>query len=117
MQMTQLMSRLVPGHPVRTVRLGKRVIRGTASVLGKPIAFASALERDFLILLASDPSREIATVTVAVLVVPSQAEWSYQRSHHRRPSIEKPSMGYISQMRLPIRERQPVGILDVRSVL
>jgi hypothetical protein len=112
--MTQLMSRLVPGRPVR---LGHRGIRSTASVLRKPVAFESARERDFHILLASDPSRESATVTVAVLVVPSQAEWSNQRSHHRRPSIGKPSMGYISPTRLPIRGRQPVGTLDVRSVL
>lgn len=31
-------------------------MRGTASVLRKPVAFESALERDFLVLLASDPN-------------------------------------------------------------
>ena len=54
--MTQLMPRLGPVRPVRVIRSGHRGIRGTASVLRKPVAFESALERDFLILLASDPN-------------------------------------------------------------
>lgn len=54
--MTQQTARLVPGRPVRAIRSGHRGIRGTASVLRKPVAFESALERDFLTLLALDPN-------------------------------------------------------------
>jgi hypothetical protein len=54
--MTQPTSRLNPGAPVRKIRSGHRGIRGTASVLRKPVAFESALERDFLVLLSVDPN-------------------------------------------------------------
>lgn len=48
------MTRLPSGSPVRAIRSGHRGIRGTASVLRKSVAFESALERDFLVLLSFD---------------------------------------------------------------
>lgn len=52
--MKHLITQLDLKKPVRVIRSGHRGIRGTASVLRKPVAFESALERDFLVLLASD---------------------------------------------------------------
>ena len=49
------MTRLVPGGPVREIQSGHRGIRGVAPVAGRQVAFESALERDFLALLAFDP--------------------------------------------------------------
>lgn len=49
------MTRLVSGGPVRRIRSGHRGIRGVAPVAGRQVAFESALERDFLALLAFDP--------------------------------------------------------------
>jgi len=54
--MTRHTVRLNQGAPVREIRPSHRGIRSTATVLLKPVALESTLERDVLALLSMDPN-------------------------------------------------------------